>query len=155
MRTSPLQIDNYFISELHFAANAAFDAKKPVDVRDDQFVVESNSHKDEKRPDFWQTIVRIKHQPAATENAPYSLILEVVGFFQVMSSFPTEKVERLVKTNGSTMLYSIAREIVRSITCSGPYRGLLLPSVSFFEPLPEPSATPTPTDAIIPTETTR
>jgi preprotein translocase subunit SecB len=75
----------------------------------------------------------VKHQPAATANTPYSFALEVVGFFHVVAEFPEDKVERLVKTNGATMLYGIAREVVRDFTSRGPHAGMMLPSVSFFE----------------------
>jgi len=64
-------------------------------------------------------------------------MLEIVGYFIVNSEFPSEKTEQLVRTNGTSILYSISREIVRNVTCMGPYSGLLLPSVSFFEPKPE------------------
>ena len=46
--------------------------------------------------------------------------LEIVGYFNVSPSYPKEQVERLVKTNASSILYSIAREMVRSITAAGP-----------------------------------
>lgn len=133
MKTSPLQLDNYFVSELHFAVNHAFDAAKVPDLSDDQFVVDAASLQDEKSPEKWQVTVRVKHQPIATTNAPYSFTLEVVGFFNVLPAYAHDKA-RLVKTNGPTILYGIAREVVRNITSSGPHPGVLIPSVSFFTP---------------------
>lgn len=137
MKPSPLQIEHYFVTDLHFAVNAGFDAKRKVELIDDQFVVDSFLLQDEKAPEKWQVTLRIKHLPTATTNAPYSIALDVVGYFAVASNFPKDKVERLVKTNGSSMLYSIAREIARTVTSMSPHLGLMLPSVSFYESLPQ------------------
>lgn len=149
MKTSPLQLEHYFVSDLHFAVNHAFDVTKKVDLSDDQFVVDAVSLCDEKSPEKWQVTLRVKHHPVASANAPYSFTLEVVGFFLVLPAYPHDK-ERLVKTNGSTILYGIAREVVRNITSSGPHPGVLIPSVSFFEPLPAP-ATPVATKGAVAT----
>jgi preprotein translocase subunit SecB len=77
-------------------------------------------------------------------NSPYAFTVEIVGLFHVLPAYPKDNSERLVKTNSPTLLYGIAREIVRDITSSGPHTGILLPSVSFFEPLP---ATPANSEA--------
>jgi hypothetical protein len=66
MKTSPLQIEHYFVADLHFAVNAAFDVKKPVELSDDQFVVESLVLHDEKSLEKWQITLKVKHQPSAT-----------------------------------------------------------------------------------------
>lgn len=140
MKTSPLQLEHYFVSDLHFAVNQAFDTTKKADLSDDQFVVDAALLRDEKSPDKWQVTLRVKHQPTASANAPYSFTVEVVGFLHVLPTYAHDK-ERLVRTNGPTILYGIAREVIRNVTSSGPHRGVLIPSVSFFEPLPAP-ATP-------------
>src|SRR4051812_11490452 len=139
MKTSPLQVEHYFVSDLHFAVNSAFDATKKVDLRDDQFVVEAALLRDEKSPEQWQVTLKVKHHPIASSNAPYSFTLEIVGLFHVLTTYEHDK-ERLVKTNGPTILYGIAREIIRNLTASGPHPGILIPSVSFFEPLRKPVA---------------
>ncbi|HEX3624306.1 MAG TPA: hypothetical protein VH280_02665 [Verrucomicrobiae bacterium] len=144
MKQSPLQLDNYFVTQLHLAANASFDVGKNPEISDDQFVVESFPNRDEKSPEKWQVTLSIKHNPPPTANAPYSFTLEIIGFYNVANGFPAEKAERMVKTNGSSILYSISREIVRNFTMMGPYRGLLLPSASFFEPKSEGPAQPNP-----------
>lgn len=134
MKISPLQLEHYFVSDLHFSANRAYDHEKALELTNEQFAVEAASTQDKQERTKWQIVLQVKHQPAATANAPYSFALEVVGLFQVAAAFPEDKVERLVKTNGATMLYGIAREVVRDFTSRGPHAGMMLPSVSFFEP---------------------
>src|SRR5439155_22261424 len=83
----------------------------------------------------------ITYQPQANSNVPYFFSLELVGFFEVAEAVPDDRIDRLVKTNGPSMLYGIAREVVRDITSRGPYLGVLLPSVSFYEPPTAPGET--------------
>jgi preprotein translocase subunit SecB len=154
MKTSPLQLEHYFVSDLHFAVNQAFDTTKAAVLSDEQFVADTALLRDENSPEKWQVTLRVKHQPIASANAPYSFTVEIVGFMHVLPTYVHDK-ERLVKTNGPTILYGIAREVIRNITSSGPHRGVLIPSVSFFEPLPAPVAPVAPAPAQTASEPTK
>jgi len=135
MKIAPLQLERYFVSELHFTVNHAFDPGREPVVKSEHFCAESVPVKDKENPTKWQIALRLKHQPDAATNSPYAFTVEIVGFFEVTKSFPDDHKDRLARTNGLTILYGIAREVVRSVTSSGPYPGILIPSVSFFEPI--------------------
>jgi preprotein translocase subunit SecB len=62
----------------------------------------------------------------------------MLGVFLVLNGYPEEKIERLVKVNGPSMLYGALREIVKALTSRGPYGAIVLPSPSFY--LPQPAA---------------
>ena len=81
----------------------------------------------------WQVILKLAHQPPAEANVPYRFTAEIVGFFILTDGFPEDRIERLVKTNGSSMLYGVLREIIRATTARGPYSAIILPSTSFYE----------------------
>ncbi len=82
----------------------------------------------------WQVTLRVKHQPARKgANTPYYFTVEMVGTFTVGNEYPPEKIEWLVKTNATSVLFSAAREIVRAITGQGPYGAMILPTVSFYD----------------------
>lgn len=147
MKISPLQLERYFSTDLHFTANRQFDAEKPVEITDAQFSVQASALRSKEQAKQWQITLHIQYQPAASANAPYAFSLEMVGFFEVAGGFPEEKTEQLVRTNGATMLYGIAREIVRDLTARGPHAALVLPSVSFFEPFKKTAAQESPTQA--------
>lgn len=143
MKISPLLLERYFASDLHFTANRQFNTEKPVEITDAQYSVQANALRNKEEAKQWQITLQIKYQPAALANAPYSFSLEIIGFFKVAGGFPEEKTEQLVQTNGATILYGIAREIVRDVTARGPHPAMMLPSVSFFEPAkkaPPPAA---------------
>jgi preprotein translocase subunit SecB len=85
--------------------------------------------------------LKVDFQPAAEANVPYSFSLNLTGLFKTSTSISEERVEKLVKTNGATILYGIAREMVRNLVGSGPCDGPILPSVSFFESEAKPAET--------------
>ena len=81
----------------------------------------------------WEITLRAKFQPGPKVNAPYFFVLEIVGFFQVGPKYPPERLDALVKVNGPSVLYGVAREVIRDLTCRGPYPPMFLPSASFVE----------------------
>jgi preprotein translocase subunit SecB len=141
MHPAPLQLEHYFVSDLHFSVNRTFDAAKAPELKYEHLTVQSTFLQDDKDASKWQITLRVGHQPAATVNSPYSFSVEIVGFFFALPTYKYDK-EQLIKTNAPAILYGVAREFVRTVTASGLHHfGVLLPSVSFFEPLPAP-ATP-------------
>jgi preprotein translocase subunit SecB len=149
MHPSPLQLEHYFVTDLHFSFNRAFDGNKAMELKFENLAVQSAFLQDDKDASKWQVTLKVIHQPAVTVNSPYSFSVEIVGLFHVLPAYHHDK-ELLVKTNGPSMLYGIAREYVRSFTSIGFNNYVIvLPSVSFFEPAQKPAspapATPAPT----------
>lgn len=132
MKPSPLSLDNYFVTELIFSANKAYDPSQAGELKFDDLIVEPTCLNGEPDKHEWQVGLRLRFQPKAEANYPYTFSLELVGFFRVLSLLPAESEERLVKTNASSMLYGAAREIIRAATSRGPYVAIILPSVSFY-----------------------
>jgi preprotein translocase subunit SecB len=137
MKISPLQMEAYFLTDLHVSANKDFDVKKEPDIKDKDILVdvECLANKDDQHK--WQVLLKVQLQPPAEANVPYRFTLELVGLFTVLKGFPEDRIERLIRTNASSMLYGVAREVVRDFTSRGPYLGLILPSASFYEPEPK------------------
>jgi preprotein translocase subunit SecB len=140
MNPSPLHLGDYFISSLHFSANSAFDLAEETQIDYNDFEVDLQTKADSEHD--WFVTLQLKFQPPAESNVPYRFIVEIVGSFKAAPSFPAEKIEKLVKTNGASMLYGILREVVRDTTARGPYPALILPSTSFYEPSQKPLQAP-------------
>jgi preprotein translocase subunit SecB len=134
MRPSLLNLTDYFISDLHFSANSKFDSGQEVPLNSDDFQVgfEAKVNSENKRK--WQVILNLQHHPPADANVPYRFRAEMLGLFAVSDNCPEDLVEKLVRTNGPSMLYGILREVIRDTTARGPYSAILLPSTSFYEP---------------------
>jgi hypothetical protein len=78
--------------------------------------------------------MKVSQKLTEGQNFPYKFDLTILGFFVCRDGVPPEAGEqRFVRVNGSSMLYGIAREIIRSTTAMGPWGFILLPTISFYE----------------------
>jgi preprotein translocase subunit SecB len=142
MNNSPLQLKRYFVTELSLTANKEYDPKKEFKFDVENTLVTPALLSDETDQRQWQVTLRIKQQPGPDANAPYFSALEIVGFFCLDESYPEDKIEWMIQTNATSVLFSAAREILRSATAQGPYPPILLPTVSFYGPNPQKKAAP-------------
>src|SRR5438552_880447 len=134
MRAAQISLTNYFVSELQFAANQTFDPDKTscLEIEDLQVTHEATAKTENRRS--WQLTLRVALNAPSERNLPYSFLVSVVGFVTVDQSVKDENVERFVNINGASLLFSAAREIVRAVTTRGPFKSILLPTVTFWEP---------------------
>jgi len=133
MKNSPLQLEDYFVSDLQFSL--LFDLKDvPPSGQDFDPVNLDLNTKTVRRgrdPRKWRCVLRVGAKPNG--NYPYSFSIEYTGFFSVIDEFPADFVEQMVKTNAPAILYSSAREALMYLTGRGRLRSILLPSITFLE----------------------
>jgi preprotein translocase subunit SecB len=143
MKLSPLQLEAYFLTDLNLQADLHHDPAKPIAFREDDLVVETDVQPLPGADRRWQVRLKIQLQPKPQSNSPYTFSLTVVGFIWAAAQLPADKLEPLVRTNGPSMLYGAAREMVRDLTARGPFPPLSLPSVLFLNQAQPPAeATP-------------
>lgn len=130
--TSKLLLDNYFLTKLSVEANARFEPKDLMNLSAGDITVESEAVRIGGGVRKWQVSLKVFHQSKGGVNAPYFFCVEAVGFFSVSESYPEDRAEWLVKTNASSILYSVVREALRSAMATGPWKPVLLPAVSFY-----------------------
>ena len=136
MKLARVELQHYCVTALSLTANRSYDAQKSIDARLADLKVEPQLMADGKDSRHWQVTMKITYRPGPDANVPYHFSLEVVGKFQVAQAVKTEKAQWLVETNATAVLYSTAREFLRSVMANGPYKPMLLPTVSFYEPQP-------------------
>lgn len=143
MHPSPLQLEDYFVIAFSITANRAFDTKKAAEADFSDLVVTTSNRKDVE-PDkrHWEVSLGMKLQPGPQVNVPYYFSIELVGLFSVADEYPEAHVGKIVDTNAPSVLFSAAREIVRAAMSQGPYRPLMMPTVSFY-PDTKPKVEPT------------
>lgn len=134
MKPSALQLRHYILTELSLSANRSFDPSKKVQLALRDVVAEPECRMDKKDGRECQIVLRIKHSQSAESNSPYFFMIEMIGFFAVSKSVPDDRVAEFAEVNGSSVLYSTAREVLRSAMALGPYLPILLPAVCFFDP---------------------
>ncbi len=152
MKNSPLQLERYYLSEVHFEANDALPATQPLPDLNLESTVEVRRHSDDERR--YRVQLKVSFQPVSPDLVHQKGIVTFVGYFAVVPPYPLEKVLMLVETNGPSVLFGAAREMFCTITARGPWGMVTLPSQSFYHnPAPSVagnnppaiSETPTPT----------
>ena len=137
MKAAQIQLTNYFVSELQFAANRDFklDSPSSVAAEDLQVTHHASSKGENKRQ--WQITLRIALNASPDSNSPYSFLVEMIGFIDVVESVSDDRIERFARINGTSLIFAAAREIIKAATSRGPFPPLLLPTVTFWEPKQE------------------
>lgn len=149
MKLAPLQLTDYFVFSIHVEALADYDAGKDQDLDVANLLVTENCvPAGEDKPNQFLIDLIIKQEALEGKNLPYSYELHMIGFIEVSPNFPEDRVQRAVETNGPSMLFGAAREILRAATGRGPYGPVLIPSTTFFKhadaPPTEVNAQPAP-----------
>ena len=134
MRRAQISLTNYFVSELTYVANHAFDADKPstIGIADYEVTPRTKAETGDRRK--WEVKVRVALTASPDRNFPCSFMVDIVGFVEVDETLREEYIDRFVNINGVALVFGAAREIVRAITAAGPSKSVLLPSVTFWEP---------------------
>lgn len=136
---SPIELDRYYVSDQAFTARSTFSSEQAIKTRVEEYTVSHQvlrlSHDENEQ---WEVTVSIKHQPALETNFPYDFRLSIVGIFRcTVADAKPEFVERIMKINAASILYGMAREIIRANTERGPWSGIVIPTFSFYEPKPK------------------
>lgn len=136
MKPAPITLIEYFATDLLLVTNKAFVPDKPVQFVEDEFhidVVLARQDQGDQTIRRWQVTLEVRHQPSPATNFPYSYRVVLVGQFSVASSVKADEEERTVRIHGASVLYGMTREIVRVLTGRGPYRPVLIPTISFYD----------------------
>jgi len=135
-RISPLRLDRYFLKELHYELNAGFDRDMQSADEDTLPSVTVGVTSAEQDPDNrlkWRFELKLELAEDPEGNFPYKIGATMVGYFTVSEDYAAERADEMARANGPALLYSGARELVRSVTGRGPYPPLLLPSITFVQ----------------------
>ncbi len=141
-KPSPLNCRSYFLTELAITANPQHDAAKPATLNFKDLQVESTVEPvpANQQKSIWRVVLRIQQNVGPEKNSPYNFAAVLLGHFEVHPKYPADQAKQLVEVNGSSILYSAARQILRDAMNNGPFRPLLLPTVSFAESAHPPQA---------------
>ncbi|MHB1324824.1 MAG: hypothetical protein ACYC0L_01230 [Thermoleophilia bacterium] len=144
MNLSPLQLEGYYARQINFSLKQSIEEKTeffsptglqyiPVNFEEiDPFqmnVAIQGAVRDDDSS-RWRFELTIKSTDLEDNNFPYEFEIAVVGYFKShLENNP--KNEHLIRTNGISILYSTAREMLASASSRSLFPGILLPSMSF------------------------
>jgi preprotein translocase subunit SecB len=138
MKHSQLQLLRYIAPALSCSANPTFNPGKPHESGFEQFSVNAVVAR-QKAPDnfpghAWSIEMTISQKLKEGQNFPCKYEVCLIGFFACKDGFPSAEAEdHFVRVNGSSILYGVARELIRYLTDSGPWGAIIIPTVSFYE----------------------
>lgn len=130
MKYSRLNLLGYVIPEISCKANAGFNPSKDLEMQRDELRVE-NKITDPDADGDWMVQVIVEQVVKDKQNFPYSFKTVAVGAFRIDQPESKEADRKLVSVNGSSILFGVIREQIRSLTANGPWNALIIPSVCF------------------------
>lgn len=131
---SPLQLEHYFFERMSCIANSAITFEQVEEWRngdDSRFKLRVGLANNPDIDREYQVRVEIETNDALADSSPYALDFSAVGFFVVDPEFEHDDIERLVRTNGASVLFSAMRELVTIVTSRAPWGPVMLPTVNF------------------------
>jgi preprotein translocase subunit SecB len=95
--------------------------------------IETKIFGDENDPTLYGVKLRIAIENKEGKIAPYTLEVEVAGFFEIIGNIPIEERENMIIANGSAVLYSGIRDQVMTISARCSQGIFILPTVNFLD----------------------
>jgi preprotein translocase subunit SecB len=131
MKLSPLQLEGYALIDLAYRANQEHKPDAETVYTEQDIEIITTCQRDPKDEQRRILTLKLRFQPRVEANSPYYISLELGGALRVSPELQAEDPDTLIKVNGAGLLYGVAREVIRQVTCIGPYPALLIPSVTF------------------------
>jgi preprotein translocase subunit SecB len=147
MNLAPLQLTDYFLTDLSLKANPDFDSSKPVgDCVETLQVTPEYARTNDSREQGTEWLVSLEISQTIPEgvNLPYAFSLRIQGTVAASPHLTGNRLQRVMHANGPAMLFGAAREIIRAATGRGPWPSVIIPSTNFLVGLPPLEATVTP-----------
>jgi preprotein translocase subunit SecB len=126
----PLEIESYYVREIHLTTNTDYDPAAPstgeVDV---DFAVSSHPEK----PTRFQVAmsISVSLDEKRETNEPYSLHMHLHGFFNFKAETEPETMQKMLFSNAVPIVYGIARGCVGQLTGTAFNGALMLPAFNF------------------------
>lgn len=131
MAQPPLQLEESFFDLVHLEAVPEY-AHGPERSQRHAVGMKLNLATLDDQPGVWRVTLDIRDDDVGHEIPRYHFRLRVVGFFRwTAEERPEDQIAQLMAVNGTSMLYSSAREYLLMLTSRAPWGQLSLPTISF------------------------
>lgn len=131
-----LQLNNFFADFLSVKTNPFFDPKIKEGVISGKIKcsMEIGIPKDGVQVPY-KVSLDVSVDPATKKPAlePYAVKIKIVGFFTFKGEITNDQREKMLKLNGATILYGVARGIIAQTTGGGFHGKYILPAVNFVD----------------------
>lgn len=131
--SSPIELERYFFTDLHFEAYpAAEDGKAPFPPlqkpRTDVVKLDDQGQR-------WSVFLQVESEKPVEEEFCFSFRLNICGILRWSGEERTEEnaefIDKAIAVSGASLLFGSCRELLQTIVSKGPYGGYRLPTVRF------------------------
>ena len=130
-----LQLEDYWATSVHVDANPDFvEASAPLDpdlINVTHAVKQLKSENVKEDGTKWLVDLAVEQSLAAEKSIPYSFRITMQAIVGAHPMLEGDRLQRVVSTNGPSMLFGSAREVIRAATGRGPYSAIIIPSTNF------------------------
>lgn len=126
-----LDIESYYIDELVFRA---FDEHDSAREQSGTLHVDMDVQRAEDSPRDYRILMTIKLNEdgySADANPPYAISLRIAGYFTFREDAEDTDQERMIRLNGSSILYGVARGLVGQASGASRHGQFVLPTFNF------------------------
>lgn len=139
---APVQIDGYYVKELHCSVrNDVEDSSRLAmrtglhiqipDVMRATPIIKIDMLAGTHAKKLSEFRIQLRMQSAEEDDSPYMFDMTLVGYFSVNIKPVKKGMTILFYRNAVMLLYSAAREILASVTGRGPFPAFVLPTLAF------------------------
>lgn len=123
---SVITFDNYIVKKILLQANPHYVPADKIDLEAEFF--------HDIDIDFNQSLAAVELGCSIfkemKEHYPFSLEVEMIGFFKFDADLPPEQVENLLRVNATAIMFPYLRSIVSGITADSGFQPVILPVVN-------------------------
>lgn len=126
----------YTVTDVSFHADMENIAPPPVIFDRNDIVRTTTTRYNKENLSIWQVGMDLGIKKEAQGKYAYNWNISITGVFKVnlpLDSLTIEELEKHVRLNGATLLYTTAREYLRSLSSPALKGAFILPTVTFFE----------------------
>jgi preprotein translocase subunit SecB len=126
MEISPLQLESYSFSDIQITAQENPNTSDFNDIGgEEMFGMSPDDNRN------WHVLLTIELNAAEDTKPSYLGRMKVEGVFQVHEKWPEEKIEALVSSNATALLFGAVREMLVNLTARSKHGPIKLKTVRF------------------------
>lgn len=130
--SSILTLIDYFYPVIRFEANPGFPGWTPEEAVEPTAHVNVKVRPMDEMPNAWWVQLDISVDWPERPLPPYKVAeLRSIGLFKFPDDTPSERIDEQLTVSAPSILYSGARDFVKSLTSRGPYPPVLMPTITF------------------------
>lgn len=131
-----LRLERFWLESLRVQADLDWDPQTgPVEV----VLVGGSEYRFSEDSRHFLIRLNVKSQGESGQRAPYGFEAAVAGEFSLAEDIPDDQRDRMVRINGTAILYGIARGVLATVTGMGLHGPVHLPSINFVGLLEPPT----------------